>query len=322
MPALPPLGPRGTSLALAALLVALLLLGCLVGASGFGLPEPVILWQVRVPRTLLAALLGAALALSGATLQGLLRNPLADPGLLGVSGSASLGAVLAFYFGLSTLFPLALPLAGIAGALLGTIALLQVARRLGSGSHALILAGIALSSITAAFLALALSLAPSPFAIAEITIWLLGSVADRSLLELALAAPFVLAGLSLLLPLGRTLDALTLGEDAARSLGLDPDAAFRRAAWGTALAVGSVTAVAGAVGFVGLIVPHLLRPRLGSLPSRLLLSSALGGAALVVAADCLVRLVPTGQELRLGVLTALLGAPLLLLLLRDLRPRP
>lgn len=297
---------------LAAAALGLALLSLAIGAAGFGFAiDPVILWQVRAPRTVLAALVGAALALSGAVLQGLLRNRLADPGLLGVTGGASLGAVLAFYWGLATAFPLALPIGGLFGALVAAAAVLAVAAHAGTGA-ALILAGIGVAAITSALVTMALSFAPNPFALAEITIWLLGSLEDRSWREVWLASPAVALGLTLLLPLGQRLDALALGEETAASLGVAIGPTMARAALGSALAVGGAAAVAGGVGFVGLIVPNLLRGVVGERPSALLLPSALAGAALVLAADVAVRLVPLQQELRLGVLTALLGAPVLL----------
>jgi len=290
----------------------LALLSLAVGAAGFGLGvDPAILWQVRAPRTVLAVLVGAALSLAGAVLQGLLRNRLADPGLLGVTGGASLGAVLAFYWGLSTAFPLALPLGGLAGALLAALAVLGMSARAGSGAG-LILAGIGVAAIASALVAMALSFAPNPFALAEITIWLLGSLEDRSWREVSLAGPAIAAGAGLLLPLGPRLDALALGEETAASLGVAVWPTMARAAVGAALAVGAAASVAGGVGFVGLIVPNLLRAAVGDRPGALLLPSALAGASLVLAADLAVRLLPLKQELRLGVLTALIGAPVLL----------
>lgn len=283
----------------------------LVGAAGLGVPDPLILWQVRAPRTVLAVLVGGGLGLAGAVMQGLLRNRLADPGLLGVTGGASLGAVLAYYWGLAAALPLALPLGGLAGALAAAALVFALAARAGTGA-ALILAGIAVAAIASACVAMALSFAPNPFALAEITVWLLGSLEDRAWRDAALAAPVVLAGAALLLPLGPRLDALALGEATAESLGVPVAATMRLAALGAALAVGGGTAVADGVGFVGLIVPNLVRFGAGERPGALLLPSLLAGAALVLAADIAVRLVPLQQELRLGVLTALLGAPLLL----------
>jgi len=297
--------------ALAPLAALLAGLSLFVGQAGFGYVDATILWELRAPRTVLALAVGSGLGAAGAALQGLLRNRLADPGLLGVTGGASLGAVLVYYYGLASLTPFALPAGGLVGAALAAGAILALASRAGTGAS-LVLAGVAVASLTGAAVTVALSFAPNPFALAEITVWLLGSLEDRGWREVALAVPAVAAGLVLLLGLGRRLDALTLGEATAASLGVDVVGTVRRAAAGAALAVGAGAAVAGAVGFVGLIVPNLLRLWAGERPGALLVPSALGGAALVLAADIAVRLVPLQQELRLGVLTALIGAPILL----------
>ncbi|MCW3476836.1 FecCD family ABC transporter permease [Limobrevibacterium gyesilva] len=308
--------------ALVAAVLVLSGLGLLVGAAGLGVPDPLILVQIRLPRSALALLVGGSLGLSGAVLQGALRNPLADPGLLGIGGCAGLGAVIAFYWGLSAVFAPALPLAGLAGAALGCVLLLRFAGA--ATGPSLILAGVALSAIAAALLALALTLAPNPYALAEITFWLMGGLEDRSLLHLALAAPPILLGCAVLLRLGPGLDALALGEDVAASLGVPVARTLRVAAFGVALAVGAGAAVAGGIGFVGLVVPHLLRPTLGERPGGLLLASMLAGAALLLAADLLARiaplLLPLAQEPRLGVLTALLGAPYLVRIARRVAP--
>lgn len=278
-------------------------------SGGDSLPA-VILADIRLPRAGLALVVGAVLGLCGAGWQGLLRNPLAEPGLLGIGGCAALGAVIAFYFGLASLTPLAVPMAGLIGALAGGLFLLALAGA-GGGTLTLTLAGLALSSLAGALTALALSLSPNPYAMAEIVFWLLGSVADRRLSDLWLALPFCVLGLGLVYGCRRGLDALTLGEETAASLGFNLKTLRLMMLIGTALSVGAAVAVTGSIGFVGLVVPHLLRPFVGAKPSHLLLPSALGGAALLLAADCLVRLLP-GQELKLGVVTALLGAPFFL----------
>jgi iron complex transport system permease protein len=300
-------GGAGAVMAVAALAAGGVSL--LVGPLGIRVPPPEIFWQIRLPRTLLALLCGAALGASGASLQGLLRNRLADPGLLGFSGCAALGAVLAFYFGLAAISPIALPVAALVGALAGAALLLTVARR--AQGSTLVLAGVALAALAGAGITLALALAPSPFALAEITVWLMGSFEDRAPVHVALAAPPILLGLAVLLRDRRALDALTFGEATAASLGVDPYALARRVALGTALSVGGATAVAGIIAFIGLIVPNFLRPRIGERPSLLVLPSALAGATLLTMADIAVRLIPTPQELRVGVLTAVLGAPVL-----------
>ena len=270
-----------------------------------------ILFQLRLPRALLALLVGAMLGAGGAALQGYLRNPLADPGVLGTSSSAALGAVIALYFGFAAASPLTLPLFGIAGALLGLVPLMLLAAR-SEGPLALILAGVAIATAAGAGISLALNLAPNPFAMVEIMGWLMGSLADRSFVHVALAAPCIAAGLALILWDGRALDALTLGEDGARALGVDLKRTRLRLLIGTAIGVGGAVAVSGAIGFVGLVVPHLLRPLTDRSPSALLLPSALGGAALLVAADLAVRLAPFQNELHLGVVTAFIGVPIFL----------
>lgn len=277
-----------------------------------------ILAEIRLPRALLAVLVGLALGLAGAVLQGLLRNPLADPALIGATSTAALGAVVTLYFGLAALHPMALPAGGMVGALAGVLLVGWLAGDQDSGIT-LILAGVAINSLAGALTALALNLAPSPYAALEIVFWLLGSLADRSFEQVYLAVPFVLAGALLLLSCTRALDALTLGEDTARSLGFDLARLRLRIILGVGLAVGAAVAVAGSIGFVGLVVPHLLRPLVGQQPGRLLAASALGGAALLLAADIAVRLLPMQSELKLGVMTALVGAPFFLHLLMRMR---
>ncbi len=276
--------------------------------------------ELRLPRAVLAILVGAALGLSGAVLQGLLRNPLAEPGLLGVSNGAALGAVLSIYFGLSQAVPLATPLLGLAGAI-GAGALTFAFGR--GGTLSLILAGSAVSGLMLAFLALALNFAPNPYAAYEMNIWLLGTLSERSWDHILLAGPFIALGLAILATMGRAVDALTLGEVQARSLGIDLDRMRILTLLGVGLAVGAATSVTGSIGFIGLVAPHLVRPFVGHQPSRTLLPSALLGAALLLCADIVTRLLTTQNELRLGVVTSLIGAPFffwLVLRLRKLSP--
>jgi iron complex transport system permease protein len=260
------------------------------------------------------------LGVSGAVLQGALRNPLADPGLLGVGGCAALGAVIVYYWGISVVFAAALPGGAMAGAALGCVLLIGFAGGAMSGAS-LILAGVALSAFASAFIALALSLAPNPFALAEITFWLMGGLEDRTLLHLWLAAPPIMAGCVLLVRLGRRLDALSLGEGTAETLGFSVRPTLILASVGVTLAVGAGAAVAGGIGFVGLVVPHLLRPLVGHRPGAVLLPSLAGGAVLLLSADIFARLapllLPLSGEPRLGVLTALLGAPFLVRIARQ-----
>lgn len=281
--------------------------------SGADSGAAVILMQIRLPRAILGFALGASLGLTGAVLQGWLRNPLAEPAVIGVSPAAALGAVIVFYAGWSRTTPYALPAGGIVGALVA-VALLQLLAGRSNGVLTLVLAGTALSSLAGALTSLALSLSPNPYALAEIVFWLLGSLADRGFQHVALGLPLMVIGCGLLLTCGRGLDALTLGETTARSLGIDLARLRLRIVLGTALAIGAGVSVAGTVGFIGLIVPHLLRPLVGWEPSRLLVPSALGGGVLALAADIAVRFLGTGGELNLGVATALIGAPFFLAL--------
>jgi iron complex transport system permease protein len=315
-------------LVLAAVAGFAFLVSLLVGPSGIGLPHgsrtaELIFREIRLPRAILGALIGGALGLAGAVLQGYLRNPLAEPGLLGISGGAALGAVIAIHSGASAAFALALPLGGLAGAAVAASAIMILAGAR-SGPLTLILAGVAISSLVGALTTLALNLSPNPFASVEMLFWLLGSLSDRSLVHVWLAAPLIVAGSALLLTTGSALDALTLGDEAAQNLGVNPSSLRNRIVAGTALSVGAATAVSGTIGFVGLVVPHLLRPLVGHEPRRLLPASAFGGAALVLIADVALRVFAPLSEVRLGVVTALVGAPFFLWLViktrRDLGP--
>lgn len=274
-----------------------------------------VLWEIRLPRTLLGVLVGGGLGASGAALQGYLRNPLADPGIVGISASAGLGAVAALYFGLTALSFWALPMAAMAGAGLAAGVLMVLARNEASITS-VILGGVALSSLSVAFTALMMNLSPNPWALSEIAYWLMGSIADRSFAELAFAAPFIIAGIGVLALSGPALNALSLGEDTARSLGVSSMKTGRLVVVGTLLCVGAGVAVAGAIGFVGLAAPHILRPFLGAKPGALILPSSLIGALLLLSADILARLLSgPGTPLYLGVTTALLGAPFFLYLI-------
>ena len=281
--------------------------------------ERAILFELRVPRAILGLAVGAMLGLSGAALQGFLRNPLAEPSVLGASNGASLGAVVALYFGVAELHPVMLPVLAIIGAFAGLGVLFVLAGR-SESALSLILAGIAVGTLAVAGVSLALNLSPNPFAAMEIMTWLLGSLEDRSFTHVALALPCIAVGLALVAWDARALDALTLGEDGARALGVDLGRTRVRMLLGVAIGVGGAVAVSGAIGFVGLIVPHLIRPLTDRSPSAVLLPSALGGAALLTFADVAVRVIPTSNELKLGVVTAFLGVPVFLVhLMRERR---
>ncbi|WP_300556067.1 iron ABC transporter permease [Maricaulis sp.] len=289
------------------------LLAALTGGQGLDVQ---ILRELRLPRALLGVLIGAGLGASGAVLQGFFRNPLADPGVVGVSASAGLGAVLALYLGLSSLSLLAVPLAAIMMAGCGVALLLMLAGPRAAATT-LILAGVAVGATATALTALIMNLAPNPWALAEIAYWLMGSLNDASWSESGFALPLIWAGFILLMLTRGGLDALSLGEETARSLGVDLGRLRLSVVAGTALAVGGGVAVAGAIGFVGLVVPHLLRPFVHYRAGALVLPSALAGAVLLSLADTATRLLSgPGMPLYLGVLTALIGAPFFLWLVR------
>jgi iron complex transport system permease protein len=277
-----------------------------------------ILIELRLPRALLGCFVGFSLGITGAGMQGLLRNPLAEPGVVGVSGAAAFVAVVAFYSGLASLFSLALPLGGIAGAILAALLLYGLVGR-GAGTMTLILAGVAINSFAGALTSLTLNLSPNPYAALEIVFWLMGSLVDRSLPQVWLVLPLMVVGWALRLASAAALDGLTLGEDTPQSLGFNLSRLRLQLIAGAALAVGSAVAVTGAIGFVGLVAPHILRPFVGHRPGRLLLVSGLGGAMLLLSADIAARLLPIHPELKLGVITAIVGAPFLFSLIYRLR---
>ncbi|WP_335337215.1 iron ABC transporter permease [Sedimenticola thiotaurini] len=320
--------PHGRLVLMLGLLVALLFVASLFFGSN---PLPVlqaareslldtptvlglIFAEIRLPRALIALFAGATLGLAGAAMQGLLRNPLASPGLIGSASGAALGAVGMLYFGMGALLPLAVPMGGMAGALLATFLVYLMAGR-EAGTLTLILAGVAINALALAMISLLLNLAPSPYAVREIVLWMMGSIANHSMHDLWILLPGVLLGWAMLLGTGRSLDALTLGEETASTMGISLTRLRWRIFLAVALSVGSVVSITGSIGFVGLVVPHLLRPLVGFQPSRLLLSSALGGAALLLAADITTRLFPVGTDIKVGVVTSLVGAPFFLYLI-------
>ncbi|MGB5777756.1 MAG: iron ABC transporter permease [Allopontixanthobacter sediminis] len=277
----------------------------------------IILGELRLPRSVLALVIGAGLGAAGAAMQGYLRNPLADPGLFGIAPMAALGAVASFWFGYSASAWL-LPLFALVGAGAGMALLALIAGRTG-GIALFTLAGLMIASLAGTLTSLAISMAPNAFAMSEIVTWLMGALTDRSWREVWIAAPLTAAGIGCLLMTGRGLDALTLGDAAARSMGMRPGIVQAWLIAGVGLTVGSGVAVAGIVGFVGLIVPHLVRPFTDRRPSQLILPSALAGALLVLVADSTVRILPLVTELRLGIALSLIGAPFFLWLLLRMR---
>jgi iron complex transport system permease protein len=281
-------------------------LSAFLGGADVG--DRLVVWQIRLPRAIAAYVTGAALGISGAALQGLLRNPLAEPGVLGVSASASLLATFSLYYGLAALSPWILPLSAIAGALAAT-ALIALAAIRTRSVVTLILIGVGLSSFSGAAMSLLMNLAPNPFSLSDMINWMLGSVANRSFQELGLAAPFLLAGTIILLVSRRGLSALTLGEEAASGVGLNLRNQRILTVLGAGLATGGSVGLAGAIGFVGIVAPHIIRPFVKHDPARSLIPSALLAGLILVMADIGVRLMPTTNELKLGVVAALIGAP-------------
>jgi iron complex transport system permease protein len=279
----------------------------------FGDPRWLIIAELRLPRTVLAVVVGASLGISGAAMQGYLRNPLADPGLFGISSGAAFGATLSLFFGFTS-SPFILPAFALAGGVGSMLSLALLSGRSGS-LITFALAGMMLASITLALTSLTVSLSPTPYVAAQIVIWLMGALTDRSWDDVRITLPLAVAGAALLASTSRSLDALTLGEQAAQSMGVDQ----RRLQWlivlGVGLCVGASVAAAGVISFVGLMVPHIVRPLVGGKPSAILLPSALGGALLVLVADCAVRLAPTVSELRLGIAMSMLGGPFFLVML-------
>ncbi len=278
----------------------------LLGQAEHG--EHIVVWSIRLPRALAAFLVGAALGLSGAALQGLLRNPLAEPGVLGVSATASLAATTTLYYGLAAYSAWVLPIAAITGALLAT-AFLAIAAVRTQSVVTLILIGVGLSSFAGAAMSLILNLAPNPFSLSDMVNWMLGSVANRSFTDIGLVFPFILLGAVILLTTRRGLSALTLGEEAANGIGLNLQRQRIYTVLGAGLATGASVALAGVIGFVGIVAPHLIRPLVGYDPARSLIPSALLSGLILVLADIGVRLIPTSSELKLGVVAALIGAP-------------
>lgn len=267
-----------------------------------------IVWELRLPRAVAAFAVGAALGLAGAALQGLLQNPLAEPGVLGVSAFSALGAVVAIFFGFAAVNSFAVPVAAILGASVATLLLVFAAMR-GAGSVTLLLIGIGLSSFAGALMSLALNMAPNPYSLADLVNWMMGSVANRSWADILLGAPGWVIGAALVFLAGPGLRALSFGDETARSLGADPARIRLLVIGGTSLLAGASVATAGTIGFVGIVAPHVIRPFVRHDPQRLLIPSALLAGIILMAADIAIRVLPFQQELKLGVAAALVGGP-------------
>ncbi len=318
--------PLAYNLFLAALSLVVVVLAVLIGPTQINLSGSVqalfwygdpsiqiIVQDIRLPRALAAYVVGAMLGLSGAALQGLLRNPLAEPGVLGVSATSALFATFSIYYGLSSVAAFVLPLAAIAGAMLATLLLAFVAMRV-SSIVVLILVGVGLSSFAGALMSLLMNLAPNPFSLADMVNWTMGTVANRSIDDLLLAAPFMLVGSIMILAMGRTLSALSLGEEVAATLGVNLSRARLMLVIGTGLCTGASVAIAGAVGFVGIVAPHLVRRWVEYDPGKTLVPAAMLAGIILVCADTFIRIVPTMVELKLGVVAALIGAPIFIMI--------
>lgn len=297
---------------------ALLASAGLVDPGGVDPVHAAIVGSIRAPRALLAALVGAALALAGAQLQGLFRNPLASPDLLGISSGAAIGAVLAIVSGLALRSLYYTPLC----ALLGAFAALVVVERLGRRGRetdvaTLLLAGVALSALLAAVNAFLVTRAFDDYEVARnVTFWLMGGLVDRDWTHVLVVLPGLALGVGLGLHTARDLDLILEGEEVAQSLGVDVERTKLLLLVSSSLLTASAVAVSGVVGFAGLVVPHLLRLVLGPSHRVLLPLSLLGGAAFLLLADGVARTALAPEELSLGVVTAFVGAPFFLFLLR------
>jgi iron complex transport system permease protein len=280
--------------------------------------------SVRLPRALVGLLVGGGLAVAGATLQGLFRNPLCDPGVLGVSSGASLGAVLAIYLGLAARFVWATPLCAFLGGLADGLAVFAIAERRGRGrlfSGTLLLVGVAVGALNVSLTAFVLTASLSSYdAGRQLQYWLLGGLEARTWDHVLLGGPAVLVGIAILWSHARELDALLLGELGASSVGIDVPQVRFRLVLASALVVGAAVAIAGPIGFVGLLVPHVVRLAAGARHRMLLPLSFLGGGAFLVTADLAARTLFGPNEIPVGVVTAAVGAPVFLGLLVRRRP--
>ncbi len=292
-----------------------------IDLSGVSEAEQVIVWLIRVPRVIVAAVAGAALAVAGVQMQGLFRNPLAEPSVVGASSGAALGAVIAFVTALATRSALWLPLFAFIGALLALFLVYSFATRAGRTPTAtLLLAGIALSALIGAISSLLISLSFVDWEVAgNIIFWMMGGLDNRTWIHVWISMPFVVAGILAALWFHRDLDLLLAGEETSATLGVEVETAKRVILTTVALLTGSAVAVCGVIGFVGLIVPHMVRLLLGPSHRVLLPASALTGATFLIACDLIARTIHPPTEIRLGIITAVFGAPFFLYLLRRRR---
>ena len=282
----------------------------------------IIVWGLRFPRAVLAIIVGAGLGLSGAALQGLFRNPLADPGLIGISGGAALAAVAVIVLGHILVawipmasHPLLLPIAAFGGGLAATFATERIARRGGISSTAmLLLAGIAINALAGALMGILIFMSDDQ-QLRDITFWTMGSLAKGGWSGVLLAGPFVILACLMILPLARSLNAILLGEREAMHLGVSVERLKRILMIAAALAVSASVAVTGIIAFVGIVVPHLVRMAAGPDHRIVLPGSALLGASILLIADCVARIIVVPAELPIGLVTSLIGSPFFLWLL-------
>ena len=297
--------------------VSILAHGPFLQSENLEFPRHIILWQVRVPRVLLAFMVGGSLAAVGASLQALLRNPLADPFVIGISSGAALGASVAILFGvgLSILTLLVLPFCAFLGALLSILVVYRIAVSYGSFSiHALLLGGVVLNAIFSA-LVLFLTTLADPYKASGMYAWLMGSLTGPDFQTVLVLAGYLLLGIFVLVSQASALNLLTLGEEAARSLGVEVERVKRVVFTASALLTGAVVAFSGLIGFVGLIVPHAVRLMFGADHRLLLLASGILGGMFLMVADTVARTLLSPAEIPVGVVTALVGGPIFLYLL-------
>ena len=284
--------------------------------AAFSRTEQLIIEQIRLPRIVVGALVGMALGVAGATMQGLFRNPMADPGIIGVSAGGAVGAVVAIATGMTGLFFLALPAFAFVGAMGASFLVYGIAAVGGRFSMAtLLLAGVAVNAFLGAVVSAIIILLPDNGALREILFWLAGGLDSRSWEHVRISAPLILVGTAVIVVMTRDLNLLTLGDDEARSMGVRVDAARVFLLAAAALVTGSAVAVSGTIAFVGLVTPHILRLILGPDHRVLVPMSALGGAAFVILADTVARVVIQPAELRVSIITAFVGAPFFIFLL-------
>ena len=284
--------------------------------ADYGRTEQLVIEQIRLPRILVGASVGMALGVAGATMQGLFRNPMADPGIIGVSAGGAVGAVVAIATGMAGLFFLAIPMCAFVGAIAASFLVYGIAAVGGRFSMAtLLLAGVAVNAFLGAVVSAIIILIPDNGALREILFWLAGGLDSRSWEHVRISTPLILGAVAVIMVMARDLNLLMLGDDEARSMGVRVGIARPILLAAAALATGAAVAVSGTIAFVGLVTPHILRLVLGPDHRVLIPLSAAGGAVFIIVADTVARTVVEPAEFRVGVLTAFVGAPFFIFLL-------